>query len=155
MSKLSDVPSELINQAVCDLEKIEANPKYEVNMGVWHKPIIRWQDNAPTEPKCLVCLAGAVIACELGVLPHEYANIYTHCSREEAQKLSALDDLRNGSIYMGLRALGVDELVIDEVNTVIMKPIQLSTGWTHYENNPIEFKNQLRAIATKLKELGS
>lgn len=57
VKKLSDVPSEILMQAMEDLEIVESMPKkFSVNMGVWFEPRFS---------KVCVCHAGAVMAITL------------------------------------------------------------------------------------------
>lgn len=51
--------SELIELALSDLLKIERDPRYEINMSVWHSGSL---DTAAGASPCYVCLAGSVLA---------------------------------------------------------------------------------------------
>lgn len=93
MDRLPDKPSELLLLALEDLQKVESDPRYVVDMGAWHSP----------NGKCRVCLAGAVMAGKLGVTPDQSM---TPSRLPEALKLRALDFLRVGEIDLALRTLG-------------------------------------------------
>lgn len=54
--KLPNKPSKLLKVALEDLEAVEKDLKYRIDMNSWHQP----EDN-----KCSVCLAGAVMANRL------------------------------------------------------------------------------------------
>ena len=98
MNRLSEVPSELIRQAMSDYEQAMAHSHYEVDMTRWH---------AGTQGKmeaCKVCLAGAVIAFSLDVLVEAKSNPHQF-EFDTCQKLHALDDFRCGRIYSGLNLM--------------------------------------------------
>lgn len=82
-------PSELILMALEDLEAVEKNPAYQVNMGEWH---IKFGENSP----CKVCFAGSVMASRLEVSldsevdPSDFPSPW-------AEMLRALNCLRVGS----------------------------------------------------------
>jgi hypothetical protein len=59
--RLTSKPSALILAALADLEQVENDPRYEVEMGTWHDP----------NGKCAVCLAGSVMAFGLGASPNQ------------------------------------------------------------------------------------
>lgn len=85
-------PAELIRLAVRDLEAAEKDSRYEVNMGIWHTPKGLYGFEGD---KCLVCLAGCVIAKSLDadleewVCPEDY--------EEDCPALLALDCARRGA----------------------------------------------------------
>ncbi len=139
MSELSDIPSEFINQAVCDLEKIEKNREYKVDMYTWHSSF---------KGVCHVCLAGAVMACSLKVNRYDPKNPYLFDSASVRGKLVALDILRAADILSALRILGVED--------GIARPIHEKywVNWVSYDRDPTGFKEQLREVAARLKEKG-
>jgi len=99
MTKLSENPSELILIALEDLERCEADPRYEVDMGVWHEP---FQDST-----CQVCAAGAVMAQRL--------DVGINCSIEPVNfnddirdKLFAINYLRRGNLHLAFGFLDLD-----------------------------------------------
>ena len=54
MKKLPNKPSELLKVALTDLELVEGDSKYRVDMRNWHTP--------QYDKTCEVCLAGSVMA---------------------------------------------------------------------------------------------
>lgn len=87
-------PSELIRVALEDLEKCEADPRYRVDMSLWHEPHCG---------ECYVCLAGAVMAQELGVGTTRRA-CPTSFDEDVRERLNALDGFRRGAVLNGLEA---------------------------------------------------
>lgn len=55
---LPDKPSELLRVAIRDLKACAADPKYKIDMGVWHRAARDYRG----DDYCSVCLAGAVLA---------------------------------------------------------------------------------------------
>lgn len=137
MSKLPDKPSDLIELALTDLEKCESDPYYEIDMGSWHHP---------EDGKCLVCLAGAVMAQSLGDNPKKVSSLARWRVRDEvtARKLSALDYFRSGGIAGGLREMR------------IRHPIGFPATFkpSSYSINATKFKADLRNLAAQFREAG-
>ena len=104
MSKLPDKASELIMLALSDLNTIRSTEGYKIDMENWHLPL------GQSERTCYVCLAGSVMANTLKagfkerMAPHYYPE-------DIADKLSSLDDFRQGWVYSGLLKLGVSTSV--------------------------------------------
>ena len=75
----------LLDLAMSDLEKVEKDSRYEVNMNSWH-----WKDQ-----KCFVCLAGCVIAKTLNgdINDHLAPSSF---SKDTESKLQAIDCFRCG-----------------------------------------------------------
>lgn len=93
----------LLRIAVDDAEKLDSDPRFNLAMGTWISKI----DDGP----CNVCLAGAVMVCELNALKNKEfrrtledngnAALSPHdvtTSRKVAEKLEAIDDMRAGRI---------------------------------------------------------
>jgi hypothetical protein len=100
MTTLPDKPSELLRMGLEDFAKIEADPRYVVDLRRWHLP-----DGAA----CRVGVTGAVMARRLGVLPEKYTWPFDF-DDETRRRLSALDYLRAGGTdmagyYLGNKAL--------------------------------------------------
>lgn len=93
--QLPDKLSELIYIALEDLEKIEADPRYIIDMGTWHMP----------NGKCAVCAAGAVMAKRLGADPTAHISPSRFDDDTEA-KLDAIDLLRCGYLDDAADQLG-------------------------------------------------
>lgn len=95
---------ELLALAIGDFEKVIANPRYSINLNVWHEPL----DNG----KCQVCLAGSVMAMHLGTSPTTdrtagYRDHSTWKPETEAvqHRLYALNSLRQGNILVAANLL--------------------------------------------------
>ena len=139
MKPLADKPSEMLRDAVGDLEKCEADPKYSIDMAVWYV----WK----TPHKCFVCLGGAVIAQRLN--PTEHGEL-TSDDFDEAttRKLQALDLFREGDTHNGLCELG---LIEDSPNPTI--PVNLLNP-PIYRHDPEAFKVAMLAQADRLQGCG-
>jgi hypothetical protein len=135
MRELPSVPSQLIELALEDLEKVEKDDRYVVDMHVWH------HSSPDDEWRCHVCLAGAVMAKSLDFAPYECGDDPEDImSPNLSQKLEALDCFRRGNVDQGLKYMGIDTLVCD------YKPV------TPYGIEPTLFKTRMREIVGLLKE---
>ena len=134
---LPDMPDELINLAIDDLERAEQDPRYRIHMGQWHSP---W-DGGSSDATCHVCLAGAVMARTLGADPKR-----TKCPRDyldarygdTTSKLEALDYFRVGSVSFGLKSMYVVPEEFREYDI------------PDYEEDPALFKKAMRELADEL-----
>lgn len=130
MSSLPDKPSELIRVALADLAKVEADPRYVVDMGMWHEPLA-----PPFDGKCAVCLAGAVMAGTLGISaerslrPEDFDD-------DTNRKLDDLDEMRLGWVP--------DRFDFSDHG----RPI------TKYADNPARFRADMERFASDLEEAG-
>ena len=151
MKKLPDKPSELIELALADLEKVEKLPEvYDVYMPRWHRP---------SAGKCMVCLAGAVLAQTLSTDPKK--NIELSGSLDESgldkdtwRKLRSLDDFRCGRIGEGLYEMGL--IGIDESYNRSELEIEDEERIDDdlYAESPMRFKAELRNVADRLRAEG-
>lgn len=133
---LPNKPSELIRVALEDLEKTEADERYIINMAFWHRPTSDLQ-------KCHVCLAGAVLAQRSGASHYDDLSELRFVSEVRA-KLFALDDFREGSLHSGLRKLdGPCPTSIPEHKVI-----------APYEDDPAQFKSDMRGLADMFAEEG-
>jgi hypothetical protein len=134
-SVLPDKASDLIEIALEDLEKIEKDPRYRIDMNKWHEPY----QGPDGRPVCLVCFAGGVMASRLGIKPTEWA-----CTTgPEAGKLDALDCFRNGDIESAYECLERENPLPDDDVTI--------TPYCHY---PEDFKSDMRNLAAQLRAAG-
>lgn len=100
MTTTSELPTELsdlLELAVNDARKCAKDPRYVLDMRSWHKPLMGGA-------ACRVCMAGAVMAQDLGVSPDEYM---TPDGVAWTRELFAIDNMREGFFeraawYMGL-----------------------------------------------------
>ena len=88
-------PGDLIRHALADLEKCEADPRYHVDFGFWHVPMIRGT--------CSVCWVGSVMAQSLGADPRVSKRPEDF---PERGKLHALDMFRLGKVVEGAHCMG-------------------------------------------------
>jgi len=90
MKNLDHIKSlaELLKVAVADLEMINKNPKYILDVDLWHHPI-----DSKKGDVCAVCIAGAVLAGTLEVNNHKCMDPYSFESKT-CKLLLALDHLR-------------------------------------------------------------
>lgn len=88
-SLLPTTASRLIELALSDLESVEADSRYAVNMERWHEPM---EDGI-----CRVCLAGAVMARTLQIEPRERITMNDFWPVEDRTRLLALDSARTGA----------------------------------------------------------
>lgn len=93
---LSSRPSEALRQALIDLEKVERDSRYVIDMGIWHQP--RW------DGKCHVCLAGAVMAQTLP--PEQLMSSSKIDDMDLGHRLMGIDYFRSGDIDTGLKLFG-------------------------------------------------
>lgn len=100
-AKLPDHPGDLIRLAIGDLAKVEADPRYRVNMNEWHAP--------GHNGLCSVCFAGAVMAGSLGASREVESS--PHMFGSNSDKLKALDRFREGDVQTGLCFMGLEPLV--------------------------------------------
>ena len=105
MNELPRTPSKLIRLALADLRKVEQDPRYKIDMRVWHS----WDKK---EQRCCVCLAGAVIAqtLEMPIIADEPPYGWVSMASlfpSQLPMLLALDCARMGEIGMMFRKLGL------------------------------------------------
>ena len=134
-NELPDKPSELLELALSDLEKVERSPRYEVSMNTWHRPT--------KGGVCEVCMAGAVMAKTIKTDRFEQFTDEDF-ETDAKKKLIALNDFREGSLDIGLKTLGIDHprFLASEIDV------------TGYHDDPKEFKKDMRAVIKALKGEG-
>lgn len=121
-------PSALIELALADLEKVEADPRYQVDMCTWHQP---------AGEACLVCFAGSVLAKTVGLPIDADSDEFTIPLWAQA-----LNEFRVGNVFTGLRYLGITEPSLNH--------------WfiPTYVYDPAAFKAAMRALANELRGAG-
>ena len=97
MNKLPDRPSELLKLAMTDLELVEKDKRYVIDMNTWHSPY---------NDKCAVCMAGAVMAKELE-LPVHIDSHPVHFQYDLMRKFNAINYFRTGNFEYAFRSLCV------------------------------------------------
>ena len=168
MKNKNELPSTLwenVLLAVHDLELVEKSEQYTVNMDSWHTP----EDNSEN---CSVCFAGSNMAMTKKLSPHKYVdNLYHKFTQREHRLFGSLDYIRLYEINKALNNfLGLNtptqalESAEENKETVyaLMEFENITTPLlgiarspnANYENNPEEFKSNMRKIAGHLKTLG-
>ena len=136
-------PSQLIELALTDLELVEKDNRYNINMASWHTP--RTQLDTPKKRQyCDVCLAGAVMSMTLKASPKFQKS---PDSFPEVQKeLYALDRFRQGDIDGGLSELGFSLSQRKELpRDMIINPYSYSSAL---------FKADMRSMVLLLQQHG-
>lgn len=122
--RLPNKPSALLRLALDDLNKVEKQDGYKVNMASWHTPALA----APATNKCQVCLAGAAMAKSLrgdsdsDLTPTSYSD-------RTANKLFAINLFRIGNVGGAFQRLGrsyrkgrtFDRIIADYYNKKLFK----------------------------------
>jgi len=155
IKQLSEYPSEAILQAVEDLEWAEKNPKYYVDMAIWHYP---------RQGHCRVGLTGSILARRY-VKDHNISSspleiksslleVYTEKGAKVIiAKLFSFSSLRRGDIYSFLEAwIKGKQRDKSRMTTTILNEVE--GGIVNYHDNPNLFKQQLRKIAKILNREG-
>lgn len=141
----------MIAVALADLAKVEADPRYVVDMSLWHRP----KDKSR---RCVVCLAGAVMAKTLGSDPTEYVAPHFF-DLDVAWKLETLDEFRlgGGAVFLGLAMIHSHCSPQDVINLVLADP----SGFDHlrvdvpeYADDPPGFVAAMTLLASRLREIG-
>lgn len=151
--KLSDV----ILLALEDLRKIEKDPKYMIDMGVWHEPRTSREDK--NTKVCAVCFAGAVLAKTFKKDPLKpfvvevESNNYLHTGLPHTTegKLSALDSLRNADVYEALELAGVKN---EDIDKAVKKGLKVYLHIPYYDEAPGQFKRAMHNVARNLAKYG-
>jgi hypothetical protein len=140
IQKLPDRPSHLIRAALLDAAECERDPRYCVEdpNGFWNRA---WHLLATDRKRCLVCLAGAVMAKSLYV---SWGDSYSpeDFEPDTKKKLMALNEFRRGDIHRAL--VYVLELP--------KNPLEVERRITPYAQNRRQFYRQMSALADDLEE---
>ena len=152
--ELPDTLHETLRLAIKDLELVEQDGDYIVDMSQWHEPDPKIRDGN-MQWDCKVCLAGSIMAKTFEIDPSlslSSGSFPSHISG----KLLAIDSIRKGSISEALFFFyGADEYIRIEHrdNKAILRRLNASTRLPHdYEHNKNKFKKDVLAIADKLEE---
>ena len=131
MTDLSNLKlSAIIDLSLDDLELVEQDNNYEVDMDTWHEP----------RGTTVVCLAGAVMAKTLRVPKDELALPKYFGQNQSA--LVALDHARLGYVGAALGLIGSP--FRDDLDRII----------TPYAESPAKFKRDMRKLSEDLKREG-
>jgi len=125
----------LIDAAVDDLEIIELDEKYIVNMDEYYRH---------GGGQCEVCLAGSVMACCTIDLPPAFSLFPMHYHPIVKRKLWSLNQFRQGGLESGLKLMmiSVDDYKFPKRVKVV-----------DYSCDPQQCKADMRALAETLREI--
>lgn len=93
IQKLPDKLSDLLELALSDLIKCQEDSKYEIDMAYWVRK---------THDRCVVCLAGAVLAQTCGLTSVEQPD---YLCNELENKAYAIDYARRGMLDLALNRM--------------------------------------------------
>lgn len=155
---LAAPPSGKIEMALADLEVIEGLPNYAIDMETWHAPIA-------DDGRCLVCLAGAVMASRHPIEPHQTYVGPLPADGPQEFALSehwddlfySLDEFRAGHVEAFLTLEGSMPRARVEAFAHAESPAEpfgCFPGHVHYEDDAAAFKYWARGIASKLRLAG-
>lgn len=138
--ELPDKLSNLLELALADLAKVEADKRYVVNMDLWHIPTYGG-DIYPA--LCRVCLAGAVIAGSLGGNIRKHLVPYNFDEKTKS-KLFAIDCLRSGMI----------DTAIYYMKQKRPKSMPNNIKVADYKSSPLQWLSNMLFIIALLREHG-
>jgi len=149
INKLPEKASDAIRMVVKDLEAIEKDDRYVVDMEVWHKPSL--------SGKCHVCMAGAYLARNTSAEPYQR----TYPDYSQQLKVDSFDALRKYNFELFLDAWIKEDKEIKRLTAILEKVLDihtyknpvLSLGY-FYEHNPDQFKQNILTIAATLENEG-
>ena len=137
--------SELILLAVADVELIEKRLDARICMD-------DWVQFGMDKNVCLVCLAGAMMVTHGD---DSFEATPTDFSPEWQAAFLALDLVRSGCITAAYMLLMRDRVKVYPLTYVTIKAMAYQDGKVRsYEDNPIEFLEDLRKVSAALWEIG-
>ena len=153
--------SGLLNLALDDLELVNKDKKYKINMNYWQKK--------QKGKQCEVCLAGSVLAKTFNVPKISLDCLEGEVKEETMNKLWAIDSIRDGDLLTALWNLNLNEeaktveeilnIANDDINFLICSvELILGESMESFEalrdcNNFKDFVTFYRRIASKLNEV--
>ena len=149
-----DKLSDLLELAIADARKLDRT-RYRPLWMFWHEA-------QPASGKCMICLAGAVIAGTLGCAPETTVDIGIEEDEDECmtithkkwrQALCALDYAREGSWFEALRALNGSHPDKKGCNTIPRLATPTETGFNSWKKLDAHLESLTRS-AKELREAG-
>lgn len=142
-----DKLSDLIRLALDDLRKCEENPQYTINMHVWYH-------HSPDNNRCMVCLAGSVMAQtlqfastdRLGDIIRLGCDDLNSTASRWAAGMYALNAARQGRVDFALRWW----LGLDDEDVVAQYGRRYNQNVIEYSDGPCAFFDTLTSIADQL-----
>lgn len=150
-TKLPDLPSEVLNDALDHLEACEKDPRYTIQMSTWH--------SASYDDTCHVCLAGAAMAGH-GVKPDVSISAPYDVRGEKTQeKLLALDYARQGNLWPLLFACDIKDdgkfdKLLDRISALDIPHYPSEYFVDENPKDRAKFKREMRKIARWLAKAG-
>lgn len=147
------LPSALLETAMNDLEAVERDPTYRVDMGTWHtpRPLVGGGLRS-SEYVCCVCLGGAVMAGTLKVDPR--FDISTGNFPDSiGYKLSALDAFRTGAVTNGLLRLQWVGLKLTDKQQRGVAGLPITVPCSYF-TNPTVWKASMRRLVEQFRSIG-
>lgn len=139
---LPDKLSDLLDLALEDLEKAEADPDMRIDMATWYDR--EYPEDRIAPGICSVCMAGTVLA-QRANLPMGAVYIDPSDFSDEIRgKLYAINSLRMGYVYDAFCKLGLK----------IPAELEYVYFVYSYEGNPTKFKRDMKEISKLLREHG-
>lgn len=137
---LPDLPSELLEVALRDLEAVEQDDRYVVEM---------WDLHKPRDGKCYVCLAGATLGKSYNLGFSEDVLI-SELPERLSNKILCIDAFRRGNITSGVEYLSKPRFA----NVDIAKKIKKAAidKYIPYHLSPSTFKAYIRSLIIELKK---
>lgn len=140
-----------IRVALADLERCEADPRYEIDMGTWHEPVnisVPLPEVRAPEVECTVCLAGAAIA-GLGYPTSAFVWPKGNISGTRlADQMLALDCIMRGLVEEAVRHWAGD------FQSVNFSAVPRDRVVSHYHINRVAWKRAMHDIADELEAAG-
>ena len=143
---LPDKLSDLIDLALSDMEKVEKDKLYTVDLEHFHQP---------RYGVCHVCFAGCAIAKTLNV-PVTSSLYPFQCDEDVNKKLRALDSIASGNVHTAFWHLKIDDAKFASyLNKRFDRRCKKDgiIGWEDmYLQNPDRFKEYMRRFSHSLKQ---
>jgi len=139
----------LIEIALADLRKVEADDRYRVDMMFFH--------GTTYDERCLVCLGGSVMSGSCAVA-HD-VNVDPEDFGSQSWKFMALDHLRLGDVHGALSLLMNNKYkgfnVCPSHVSSLLRSLNISERYvmTPYDMNRRAFFREMRALARRLKKV--
>ncbi len=147
--KTASKPSQLIELALNDLEAVERDSGYVIEMErLWHHPR---HDGA-----CAVCLAGGIMAMRFGARPDEDSSPMEFFEDgRTARRVASMNYFRSGYVGAAFEYLADDPLLgFDSHLQAWWKGLRFDRRVTPYADNPDGFKARMRQLVSDLREAG-
>ena len=156
----------MLSLSLDDLELVDKDPNYEINMRIWHKRV-------KGKKQCVVCLVGSVLAKTFNV-DRTYTAHDDTIDPKILKKLYAINYIRQGKLSMALQYLDLtkEQKAVDEITNIavankdndddiLFRTVELILGEDWYDfkdvqdcDNFKDFVTFYRGVANKLKEVG-